>query len=193
MTLFDVLLYTSVLLYRLYTRSEHPLFSFKCTSCTVDVFLSWCIYTIQSGLAYFCHISRCWRWKWRSEQCNGTKIKLGTVVHGPDKRLFYGLQIKHDINVESTVDADLKHDAHPSYLTNIAQCKDFHNKQIPHKQKSFNTIKSFHGRLWTSVSRLCAFYFSFMQQIAPSATEEAFIFQINVLKYSKRHGTATHF
>lgn len=121
------------------------------------------------------------------------QFNLGTVVYGPEKFFFYGLQFEQDSIMEITIDANYKLNTLEPFPITLGRRKCVDDRLNPSKQKSFISLNSSLGWLGISSSPLCANYISHIHQVFPSATKEDLIFQINSLRTLKLHGTTVHF
>ena len=121
------------------------------------------------------------------------KFALGTIVRGPGEFLFYGLRIEQDESLDITVHADHKLEALDAFPISRPRRKDMQEALNAMEKKSFNSVNSSLRWLGIAASPLCAFYASYLQQCAPSATLSDLVVQINTLRALKKYGSTIHY
>lgn len=98
------------------------------------------------------------------------QFNLGTVVHGPKKFLFYGLQFEKDSSMKIIIDADHNLKSLEPFLTTRAKLKCVQGRPKPPEQKLFKPLNSSFVWLDISASPLNDCYSSHLQRSALSAT-----------------------
>lgn len=123
----------------------------------------------------------------------GCAFKLGTILHGPGRLRFYGLFILQADYFSCPVNADKKLQSIKAYLITRTRCLIIRNEVNALKRTASMFVNSSLSWLGTTVSPLCAFYLSHLQQMYPLRKMQALTFQINALRLLKKYGTVGHY
>ena len=119
-----------------------------------------------------------------------SKYKLGTIAHVPGSFLFNGLYITQDNNFVTRIHGDSKLESLCCFPIDRRRRKQVTETLNTVELKAFRSVNSLIGWLGTNASLLCSFYSSRLQQRAPHPTAQDLIYQINVSKVLKTHGTS---
>lgn len=122
-----------------------------------------------------------------------SRFTLGTVVHGPNRMRYFGLNIIQDEDYNITVDGDDKLNVLETYPLSRCRRKQVDENVNEIERKSFASINASVGWLGVTASPFCALFSSYMQQLAPKACVRHLLYQTNHLRNLKKLGTTVKY
>ena len=165
------------------------------------------IYVTSNWRTFFCvqkyrnryhNCKNCWLcfdyWKRSRAENFISSIKrqytLGSIVFGPGFFLFSGLQIVKDTDMTIRIHGERKLKSLSCFPFYERRWKQVSEDLHPIELKQFRLVNSSVRWFGTNASFLCSFYSSWLQQRAPNQIMFDLIYQINALKFQKKHGTS---
>ncbi len=121
------------------------------------------------------------------------KFKLGTIIRGPGKLRFFGLQVVQEKDLSICVDGNEKLNKIEPYPISNVRRKNYTEPLDQVEKHAFMSINSSLGWLGIAASPFCALYESYLQQKLPKANVETLLCQARHLKTLKKLGTTISF
>lgn len=121
------------------------------------------------------------------------KYKLGEVVSGPGNLRFYGLNITQEEDFSVSIHADDKLVSIEPYPISRTRRSQIDENMNDIERKAFMSINASIGWLGITVSPLCSFVSSYLQQKMGHCRISALSSQFSALKTLKKHGTQTKY
>lgn len=114
------------------------------------------------------------------------RFKLGTIVHGPGVLRFFGMTIEQFDDYASEIHADDKLNSIECFPLSRVRRIHFDSSLTAVEKSSFMSVNYSLGWLSITVSPLCAFYASHLQQKLSGVTVDAIRSQVNYLRLLKK-------
>jgi len=121
------------------------------------------------------------------------EYKVGTVVYGPGKMLFNGMNISCDEESIITVDADFKIESLEPYLLDRNRRKNIEDIANPIEISGYRSVNGSIGQIGSTASPFCSFASSILQQKIPKLKVKSIVDQVNHVKILKKLGSLIKF